>query len=121
MPTIPLEEVEAAFIERFEGIAREEGARVEVSRNMFLPSPPATPTDAPIVGVLQKAIKKVRGIEAQPGGVGGGTVAAFFRKRGLPAAVWMSFPDTAHIPDEYCLIDDMVKDAQVFALVFAGM
>ena len=44
-----------------------------------------TPTDSPVVEVLARAIKAVKGLEAKPMGIGGGTVAAFFRKAGLPA------------------------------------
>jgi len=51
-------------------------------------------------------------------GIGGGTVAAFFRKAGIPAAVWSTMDDTAHSPDEYCLVENMLNDAKVFAHVF---
>lgn len=47
-------------------------------------------------------------------------MAAFFRQQGLPVAVWNSWHHTAHMPNEYCLVSDMVKDAQVFALIMAG-
>jgi succinyl-diaminopimelate desuccinylase len=46
-------------------------------------------------------------------GIGGGTVAAFFREAGLPAAVWSKMDDQAHQPDEYCVIENMVNDAKV--------
>jgi len=45
-------------------------------------------------------------------------VAAFFRKAGLPAAVWASESDTPHQPDEYCLISNIMADAKVFASIF---
>ncbi len=51
-------------------------------------------------------------------GIGGGTVAALLRKAGLPAAVWMTAPDSAHQPNEYCLIGDIVKDAKVLSCLF---
>ena len=76
---------------------------------------PPTPSDAPVVEALSRAIHLVTGREAKPMGIGGGTVAAFFRKAGLPAAVWCTSPDTAHQPNEYCLIPDIMTDAKVFA------
>ncbi|RLB78776.1 MAG: diaminopimelate aminotransferase, partial [Deltaproteobacteria bacterium] len=76
---------------------------------------PPTPSDAPVVEALSRAIHLVTGREAKPMGIGGGTVAAFFRKAGLPAAVWCTSPDTAHQPNEYCLIPDILTDAKVFA------
>ena len=83
-----------------------------------LPSPPPTDPDAPVVKALVKAIRKVYGREARPQGIGGGTVAAFFRQRLLPAAVWMTVTHSAHQPNEYCLLSNLVGDARVLAHVF---
>ena len=73
---------------------------------------------APIVDALARAVKRVYGVDARPMGIGGGTVASFFRKAGIPAAVWSRMDDQAHMPDEYCVIDSMVGDAQVMAHLF---
>jgi succinyl-diaminopimelate desuccinylase len=35
----------------------------------------------------------------------------------LPAAVWSTCPDTAHQPNEYCLISQVISDAKVFAAI----
>jgi succinyl-diaminopimelate desuccinylase len=51
-------------------------------------------------------------------GIGGGTVAALFRREGFEAACWSRLDETAHQPNEYCIIDNMVGDARVFAHVF---
>ena len=80
-----------------------------------------TPVDAPVVKALSQAIKDVIGIEASPTGIGGGTVAAFFRQAGLQAAVWSTLQDTAHQPNEYCLISDIMSDAKVFAHLFMNV
>jgi len=77
-----------------------------------------TPIDAPVVKALSEAIKEVIGIEASPTGIGGGTVAAFFRQAGLQAAVWSTLQDTPHQPNEYCLISDIITDAKVFAYLY---
>jgi succinyl-diaminopimelate desuccinylase len=77
-----------------------------------------TPADSPVVAALAKAIKAVKGLDAKPMGIGGGTVAAFFRKAGLPAAVWMTMPNTPHQPNEYCLIKNIISDAKVFACLY---
>jgi succinyl-diaminopimelate desuccinylase len=77
-----------------------------------------TSTSAPVVQALKKAIKEVKGLDAKPMGIGGGTVAAFFRRAGLPAAVWSTESDTPHQPDEYCLISNIMADAKVFATIF---
>lgn len=120
LPGIDLDQVVAAFERRFGQIAEEEGASVVISTVQRVRAPAGTDPAAPVVRALQKAIARVRGIQARTGGVGGGTVAAFFRQQGLPVAVWNSWHHTAHMPNEYCLVSDMVKDAQVFALIMAG-
>jgi succinyl-diaminopimelate desuccinylase len=78
----------------------------------------ATPVNAPVVMALKRAIKKVKGIDASTKGIGGGTVAAFFRKSGLNAAVWSTCLDVAHQPNEYCRIPDIIDDIKVFASIF---
>ncbi len=79
---------------------------------------PATPVDAPVVLALQKALREVHGREGKPMGIGGGTVAAIFRRAGYDAAVWATIDEAAHEPDEYCRKSNMIGDAQVFAHVF---
>lgn len=120
LPDVNLDEVDAAFEQRFQEIAKKEGVQVKLSHEQRLQAPPATPSDAPVVQALARAIEIVKGKPAKPGGVGGGTVAAFFRKRGLPAAVWCTWPPTPHMPDEWCDLDSLIDDTKVFALLFAG-
>jgi succinyl-diaminopimelate desuccinylase len=70
------------------------------------------------VQALQQAIRQVYNREARPMGIGGGTVAAFFRQAGLPAAVWMTVNDTAHQPNEFSTLTNLLGDARVLAHVF---
>jgi len=79
---------------------------------------PPTPKDAPVVRAMQKAIKAVKNKDAHVVGIGGGTVAAFFRKAGLPAIVWGTIEDTCHQPNEFALISNTLQDAQVLAYLF---
>lgn len=81
-------------------------------------SAPATPVDAPVVRFLTEAIRTIRKVEPKAIGIGGGTVAAIFRKNGIPAAVWSTMDDLAHQPNEYCVIDNLIEDTKVFAHVF---
>jgi succinyl-diaminopimelate desuccinylase len=78
----------------------------------------ATPVNAPVVLALKRAIKKIKGFDASTKGIGGGTVAAFFRRSGLNAAVWSTCLDVAHQPNEYCRIPDIIDDIKVFASIF---
>ena len=79
---------------------------------------PATPPDAPVVIALSAAIKAVYRVKAKPKGIGGGTVAAFFRRHGFGAVVWSKIDEVAHQPNEYTIIENMVGDAKVFAHLF---
>jgi succinyl-diaminopimelate desuccinylase len=42
-------------------------------------------------------------------------VAVFFRNAGIDAAVWARLSDTAHQPNEYALISNILGDAKVMA------
>lgn len=101
-----------------EDAARRFGVSLKVEPVQELASAPATPADAPVVQALIRAIREVYGREAGPRGIGGGTVAAFFRQQGLPAAVWMTVSQTAHQPNEFCLLSNLLGDARVLAHVF---
>jgi len=101
-----------------EEVARQFGVTLKVEPVQELPSPPPTPPDAPVVQALTRAVRKVYGREARPQGIGGGTVAAFFRQAGLPAVVWMTVSHTAHQPNEFCTLSNLLGDARVLAHVF---
>lgn len=78
-------------------------------------SSPETPENAPIVGMLKGAISEVRRVTPKVVGIGGGTVAAHFRKAGIDAAVWQTTEETGHSTDEYIPIGNLVADAKVYA------
>ena len=84
-------------------------------------SSPATSADAPVVQLLSAALKKVHGISAKLIGIGGGTVAAPLRNAGYSAVVWSTLHDMAHQPNEYCLVKNLVADAQVMAALMYGV
>ncbi|MGB4208176.1 MAG: M20/M25/M40 family metallo-hydrolase, partial [Smithellaceae bacterium] len=92
--------------------------KIEISEVQKLQATKPTSAAAPVVHALQKAVKTIYAVKASAGGVGAGTVAAFFRKRNYPAAVWSKIDVTAHQPDEYCKIDNMLGNAKVFAHIF---
>jgi succinyl-diaminopimelate desuccinylase len=98
--------------------ARKFGVSLKVEAVQDLSAAPPTPAQAPVVLALTQAILAVYGRQATPQGIGGGTVAAFFRQVGLPAAVWMTVDDTAHQPNEFTTLSKLVGDAQVLAHVF---
>ena len=70
-----------------------------------------------MVGALSDAVAAVYGVTARPVGIGGATVAALLRRRGLPAVVWSRLLGTCHQPDEHSSIAATLGDAKVFAHV----
>jgi succinyl-diaminopimelate desuccinylase len=78
---------------------------------------PATPAHAPLVKSLSAAIGEVYGIPTRPVGIGGGTVAAYLRRAGIDCAVWARLGDCAHQPNEYALVENILGDAKVMALL----
>jgi succinyl-diaminopimelate desuccinylase len=79
-------------------------------------SKPTSP-DAPLIKLLSKTIEEVYGVKTRTIGIGGGTVAAFLRNAGIDSAVWCRIDNTAHQPNEYALLDNILGDAKVMALL----
>ena len=94
------------------------GVSIEITPLQQMQSPPPTPPDVPVVMALQEAIRDVYHVAALPVGIGGGTVAASFRREGYHAAVWSRITQTAHQPNENCLLADMMGNAKVYAHLF---
>jgi len=78
---------------------------------------PSTSQDSPLVKFLSKSITEVYGVETKTVGIGGGTFAAFLRNNGIDCAVWARFDLTAHQPNEYALLENILGDAKVMALM----
>jgi len=121
LPHYLLEEVKSVLEETAEDVEEDFSAPVSVDYPLEVPAAPSTPADAPVVRAVMGAVEMVMGLRPRPVGIGGGTVAAAFRKRGIPAAVWSTLDGTAHQANEYCRIDNMVNDAKVFACLYAGL
>jgi succinyl-diaminopimelate desuccinylase len=115
LPEYTLDQLFSEIDRMCKEIEGEFGVKIEYSTMQKEAAAPATSNDAPVVQRLIKAINAIYQVEAKPVGIGGGTVAAIFRREGLPAAVWSTIDDTCHQPNEYCVIDNMVNDAVVFA------
>jgi succinyl-diaminopimelate desuccinylase len=118
LPEYDLAQVKARVTALAGEAAGKFGVTLKVEAVQEQPSPPPTSPEAPVVLALKRAIREVYGREARPQGIGGGTVAAFFRQAGLPAAVWMTVNHTAHQPNEFCTLSKLLGDAQVLAHVF---
>jgi succinyl-diaminopimelate desuccinylase len=116
LPQIPLADV-ATEIRRLAGeVAAVHGVSITVEDVQRAEAAPGTEPGTPVVAAVAAAAQAVYGVTPKPLGIGGGTVAAVFRRAGYPAVVYSRLDDCAHQGDEYCVLDYLVGDAKVFAL-----
>lgn len=120
LPKYKLDEVLAFTGSIAAKISEELGLAIEIEAVHRQAASDPTPADAPVVKALARAIRSVRGKDAKPMGIGGGTVAAFFRRVNLPAAVWLTDSGSPHQPNEFCIIGNLIEDAKVFATLYMG-
>lgn len=115
LPNYDLQHVSRSVKKICEEIENRYHVKIEVTIEHELQAAPPTPPDAPVVEALQSALSDLRNIDTTPKGIGGGTVAAFFREAGFNAVVWATQDETLHGPNEYVKIDNILDDAKVFA------
>ncbi len=118
LPDYTIEQVEEKIKDMMAKIEDEFKVKISMEEEQKAPAASPTPANAPVVQALKKAIKTVYKKEGEAVGIGGGTVAALFRRVNFEAACWAKLDETAHQPNEYCIIDNMLGDAKVFAHVF---
>ena len=103
-------------VKRFHEIRDKEKINVEIVQKS---SSPKTPENAEIVLRLSDTVYRLRGIKPRLFGIGGNTCASFLRREGFRESVaWCTTDSTAHKPNEYCKIENMVEDAKVFFSIF---
>ncbi|MBN1272778.1 MAG: M20 family metallo-hydrolase [Candidatus Aminicenantes bacterium] len=118
LPQNTIEEVKSAINEAARKVEERFKVKISFDEVQKAPAAPPTPSNAPVVKALKKAVKEVYHIEGKPIGIGGGTVAALFRRENFNAACWSKIDETCHQPNEYCIIDNMMGDSKVFAHIF---
>lgn len=120
LPKYNLDEVMAVLRSTADEFEKSTGAKIRPSFLQKADAAPGTSPDSEIVKRLSDAVRRVRRVVPHPIGIGGGTCAAPFRRYGIDAAVWSTISETAHDANEFSKISDLVTDAQVYALLFAG-
>jgi succinyl-diaminopimelate desuccinylase len=118
IPSYKLATVLEKVDECCKAVEKQYGVKIEVETPQCEESP-ATSADAPVVRRLSAAIKAVHGLESQTIGIGGGTVGAYLRSQGYSAAVWSTMDERAHTPNEYCIIENIISDAQTLSALMA--
>lgn len=114
LPEYKLEDVEREIRKMADEVEKKYSVKIEFEYVQKAQAAPPTDPNSPIVTALKKAIKKVLKVKPRVYGIGGGTVAAFFRKLGLPTVVYSKLNETAHQPNEFCYLSNIIDDAKVF-------
>lgn len=117
LPQYKLSDVLKKVDELCRKIEKDYKVKIEYSTPQYSESP-ATSKDSEVAQKLAEALKKVHNIEAKFIGIGGGTVAAELRRKGYSAVVWSTLDDQAHQPNEYCILDNLLKDAKTLVELF---
>ena len=113
-PCYTLDEVRAEMKKRVAEVEKKYDVKIDMIELQAEQSR-ATPSDASVVKHLAGAIKAAHGIDARCIGIGGGTVGAYLRNAGFDCVVWSTMDELAHQPNEYAIIDNIVKDAMTIA------
>ncbi len=118
LPNYDAEEIQKQLEQLAHEVEADTGVKITFERVQYEPAATPTSSDALVVKLLKNAVQKIYNIEAKPRGIGGGTCGAFFRRAGFPTVVWSKIDDTCHSPNEYCVVDNLINDCKVFALLF---
>lgn len=114
LPCYDIDEVEKALKKLTDDVENKYGVKISFEYVQKAKASPPTDPKSDIVIALKKAIKKVLKVKPKVYGIGGGTVAAFFRRLGLATVVYSKLNESAHQPNEYCYISNIIDDASVF-------
>ena len=115
VPGIDRSAVIAKARERARSVAKRRGVGVEVEPVLNQPAT-QTATEAPVASLLSACLAKAS-VKAKFIGIGGGTLAALLRRRGIPAVVWSTIASSCHEPNEHSSIQSTIDDTKVFALM----
>ncbi|MDO4952620.1 MAG: M20 family metallo-hydrolase [Synergistaceae bacterium] len=115
LPGITIEEFEKVVNKEKTDAEKKFGVKISYKYMQKETAAPVTSPEAPVVKLLADAVQDVLGVQPQIAGVGGGTCGAFFRKIGIPSAVWGLGDEVAHMPNEYTKISDLIGSSKVLA------
>jgi len=118
LPQYKIDEVLSVMRNIADTVEIETGTQIELECILREDAAPPTYSKAPIVNALKKSINMVYRNKPYIGGIGGVTCAGVLRHAGYQAVVWETVNGTAHLPNEYISINNMVNDCKVFTSLF---
>lgn len=119
LPEIEVDEVLQEIDERIRKVEEKRGVSISYEIKQRMSSKP-TSKESLIVTRLSDLVRDLYKTEPKLVGIGGGTVAAYLRNNDIPTVVWARIAETAHSPNEYCIVDNLVGDAKIMARLMLG-
>ncbi len=113
LPIYKIDEIVGQIDKIIAGYEYKHKVKIQYEFLMRVYSPEPTSRDSKVVNAIAESIAET-GVKPIVGGIGGGTCAAVLREIGIPAVVWSTLDGLAHQPNEYTIIDNIVKDTKVF-------
>jgi succinyl-diaminopimelate desuccinylase len=120
LPQYDIDEIISKMNEISRSVEKDFNVKIEISFQQKLQAAPPTPKESKVVQLLKDSIYKVLKKDVKFIGIGGGTVAAYFRMKGIDAALWSTVDNTMHSPNEYSSIKNTISDSKVFAEMMKG-
>lgn len=103
------------MVETFEQVARENGARAEVTVEKSY-DPYVLTDDMPVVALAKRAAESI-GLPVSLEGTGGGSDANFFNAYGLPSAVLGVGMAKVHTTEEFIKVEDLYRTGEFVAAI----
>ncbi len=116
LPEYSIKEVEQEVKRIADEVAKEEGVRIFVSKTLEIRSARKTNSSSRIIKNVRDSIREILGKDPVLTGIGHATLASFLRERGFKVAVWRKVENTGHKPNENCVIENAMIDAEIFTL-----
>lgn len=105
----------------FSGIDKElNGSKIVINKGEHK-EPLFVEKDDPLVKNLMAVYRDVTGDESQPIAIGGGTYARAVDKAVAFGPLFPGQPELAHQKDEFIAIDDLIKNAKIYARAIAAL
>ncbi len=120
LPDYSLDDVMGFIQNNVDKVVDKYGVFVDISPQQTVIAPKPTPENSEIVDKLKTAIEKVLKTKPRVMGIGAGTVASFFRRKGIPVAVYAKIDEVAHSPNEHITFENMYANSAMVATIMAG-
>lgn len=111
------EEIMSAARELADAAEQRDKVRIAVERLYAIPAFPGTAPDATVVTALARAVRAQLGVDATPEGIGGVTLAADLRARGISAVVWAKSESMGQSANESISISALLDASKIFARI----